>query len=62
VPVSRKADYVVVQRPLDKPVDAVGPPLMANSAYQLYRMNPRVPGPDRCSRAMVQTVTSIGAI
>ena len=62
VPVSRKADYVVVQRPLDKPVDAVGPPLMANSAYQLYRMNPRVPGRDRCSRAMVQTVTSIGAI
>ena len=62
VPVSRKADYVVVQRPLDKPVDAVGPPLMANSAYQLYRMNRRVPGPDRCSRAMVQTVTSIGAI
>jgi hypothetical protein len=35
---------------------------MANSAYQLYRMSPRVPGPDRCLRAMVQTVTSIGAI
>jgi hypothetical protein len=62
VPVSRKADYVLVQRPLRKPFDAAGPPLMANSAYQLYRMRPGVPGPDRCSRAMVQTVKEIGAI
>jgi hypothetical protein len=62
VPVSRKADYVLVQRPLAKPFDAVGPPLMTNTAYALYRMNPDVPGPDRCSRAMVQTVKAIGAI
>jgi hypothetical protein len=62
VPISRRADYVLVQRPLRRPLDAVGPPLLANSAYLLYRMRPGVPGPDRCSRAMVQTVKEIGAI
>jgi hypothetical protein len=62
VPVSRKADYVLVQRPLQRPFDALGPPLMQNSAYQLFRMKPGVPGIDRCSRAMDQTVKEIGAI
>jgi hypothetical protein len=62
VPVSRKADYVLVQRPLAKPFDAFGPALMQNSAYQLYRMRPGVPGPDRCSRRSVTTVKEIGAI
>jgi hypothetical protein len=62
VPVSRKAEYVLVQRPLAKPVDATGAPLMTNAAYRLYRMRAGVPGPDRCSRAMVQTVKGIGAI
>jgi hypothetical protein len=62
VPVSRKADYVLVQRPLAKPFDAVGPVLMQNSAYRLYRLRPGLPGPDRCSRRSVTTVKEIGAI
>ena len=50
-----------MQRPLRRPVDAVGPPLMA-SAYLLYRMGPAFRVGNRCSRAMVQTVKEIGAI
>jgi hypothetical protein len=62
VPVSRKADYVIVERPLAKPFDAVGPVLMQNSAYRLYRLRPGLPGRDRCSRKSVTTVKEIGAI
>jgi hypothetical protein len=28
-------------------------------AFTLYRESPLVPGPENCSRAMVQTVTSV---
>ena len=58
VRISRRADYVLVDRRLLKPVDAVGPPLRKNVEWALYRMSPTVPGPDRCSQRMVQTVTS----
>jgi hypothetical protein len=39
-----------------RPVDAVGAPVRQNEGWTLYRMNPSVPGPDRCSKRMVQRV------
>ena len=56
--ISRRADYVLVDRRLLRPVDAVGAPLRENAGWALYRMSPTVPGPDRCSQRMVQKVTS----
>ena len=58
VQVSRAADYVLVwQR--RKPFDAIGPPLRQNGEYALYRLRPGLPGGDRCSQRMIQTVTEI---
>ncbi|HWC27403.1 MAG TPA: hypothetical protein VG474_12525 [Solirubrobacteraceae bacterium] len=59
VPVSRAADYVVVDRDWRKPFDAVGPPLMTLERYQLFALKPGLPGGDRCSRRMVQNVTRL---
>ncbi len=59
VPVSRAADYVLVDDDLRKPFDAVGPPLMTLDRYRLFRLRPGLPGGDRCSRRMVQTVTRL---
>lgn len=59
VPFSVAADYALTrQRP--RPADAVGPPVRANVDYRLWRLRPGLPGGDRCSRRMVQTVTQIG--
>jgi len=57
VPISRAADYVLVDRDLRKPADAVGAPVMQISVYSVYRLKRGLPGGDRCSHAMVQTVT-----
>ena len=59
VALSRAADYVLVDRDWRKPFDAVGPPLMTLERYQLFRLKPGLPGGDRCSRRMVQTVTRL---
>jgi hypothetical protein len=56
VPVSRAADYVLVDDDWRKPFDAVGPPVMTLDRYQLFRLRPNLPGGDRCSRRMVLTV------
>jgi hypothetical protein len=59
VPISRAADYVLVDEDLIKPVDAVGPPVMTLDRYVLYRLRPGLPGGDRCSQKMVQTVEKV---
>lgn len=59
VPVSRGADYVLVDRDWRKPFDAVGPPLMTLERYELFRLRPGLPGGDRCSRRMVQNVETL---
>ena len=59
VPTSRKADYILVARGRPVPADALGPPVRRLQDFTLYRENPRVPGPDRCSQKMVQTVTNV---
>ena len=58
VRISRRADYVLVDRRLLKPFDAVGRPQRENVGWALYRLSPTVPGPDLCSKRMVQQVTS----
>ena len=58
VKVSRAADYVLARGP-GRPFDAVGPPLRSNAEFALYRLRDGLPGGDRCSREMVQTVTSV---
>jgi hypothetical protein len=59
VRVSRKADYIVAPVGAPAPADALTPALRRLDAFALYRMKPSVPGPENCSRAMVQTVTSV---
>ena len=61
VPVSRAAEYVLVDNDWRKPFDAVGPALMTLERYTLYRLRPGLPGGDRCSRKMVLTVTKTHA-
>lgn len=58
VPLSRAADYVVTRR-LRRPFDAVGGPLRLNQEFTLYKLRAGLPGGDRCSREMVQTVREI---
>jgi hypothetical protein len=58
VPLSRAADYVLV-RYLRRPFDAVGGPVLRNGEYTLYRLRDDLPGPNRCSQRMVQTVKVI---
>ena len=58
VPVSRAADYVLVDSELKKPVDAAGLPLMQLERYTLFALKPGL-GRDRCSQKMVQTVTAV---
>jgi hypothetical protein len=59
VRISRKADYIVAPADAPVPADALTPPVRKLDAFTLYRMKPSVSGPENCSRAMVQTVTSV---
>lgn len=59
VPVSRKADYVLVDQALVRPADAVGPRVWEGETFDLYRLRADLPGGDRCSRRLVETVTRI---
>jgi hypothetical protein len=58
VPYSRKADYILATLDRGKPADAVGPPLMVNDGYRLFRQNPSVPGPSFCSQRRQDRVYS----
>jgi hypothetical protein len=59
VRISRKADYIVTRADAPAPADAAGPPVRRLDAFTLYRQRPTVPGPENCSREMVQTVTVV---
>jgi|GEM_PF-2514053 len=59
VPVSRAADYVLVDDDWRAPFDAVGPPVMTLDRYRVFRLRPGLPGGDRCSREMVQNVETL---
>ena len=59
IPFGRKADYIVadLRRPADPWPDSEGAPLFDNGRFRLYRMRRSVPGPDRSSKRMVDTVS-----
>jgi hypothetical protein len=59
VRVSRKADYILTYAGDPVPRDALTPPVSVIDAFKLYRERPSVPGRSNCSRAMVQTITSV---
>jgi hypothetical protein len=56
--VGRKADYVIAERTQPRPRDALGPPVYSNEQFELWRMNPRVPGPDISSRLLLDHTAS----
>jgi hypothetical protein len=58
-PVGRKADYVIARTYQPRPIDAIGPPLLQNIDYRLWRMNPRTPGPDVSTRHLIYDTSSI---
>jgi hypothetical protein len=49
---SRKADYVLIERAQPRPADADGQAVLQNTSFRLYRMKRDVPGPDLSSRRM----------
>ncbi len=63
VPISRQADYVLVDDTWRKPVDAAGAPLMTLDRYLLYKLRPGLDPArgDRCSHKMVLTVKKLYA-
>jgi hypothetical protein len=56
--VAYKADYVVVLRAQGEPRDAVGPPIFKNSTYELFRLNPNIPGRDFSTRYLVDDAST----
>lgn len=54
---SVKADYVIVAYGFPRPVEAVGPALRHNDGYDLYRLDPRMPGTDACSYEQRSRIT-----
>ncbi len=61
VPISRAADYVLVDKDWRKPFDAVGPPVLDLERYFVYHLRAGLPGPNRCSREMTLTVKKLYA-
>ena len=61
---SRDADYLVATEEVERfnggrPPDSTGPPLRRNATFRLYRARRDIPGPDLCSRRLVETVTDV---
>jgi hypothetical protein len=56
-PKGRKADYILTDARLPRTglPDAVGAPLFENDRYRIYRLDPKVPGPDRSSQRFHET-------
>lgn len=61
VPISRRAQYILINHGQSRPFDAAGAPVEDIGQFRLYRQRPGVPGPDTCSHRRVQTVQAISA-
>ena len=59
VPLSRAADYVLVRLPAPAVRRGRRRRCVQNAEFTLYRLRPGLPGGDRCSQRMIQTVTEI---
>jgi hypothetical protein len=58
-PPGRKADYVLAMRNQPRPPDALGAPVLSDSQFALWRMNPAVRGPDVSRRGLIDDYTRI---
>jgi hypothetical protein len=59
-PPGRKADYAVTYSEQPRPADAAGArPIRANRQFHLWRLRPGLPGPDHCSRRMIDSITRV---
>nr|MDQ4042048.1 hypothetical protein [Actinomycetota bacterium] len=56
-PQSRRADYAITYAGR-RPADAVGPPVRRSPQFKLWRLR-RAPGPDVCSRRMIDSITEV---
>jgi len=59
VATARRADYILTAKGARVPADASGGPVTRLDSWTLYRARPNLPGPDRCSQKMVQTVVEV---
>lgn len=58
-PQSRRADYAVAYSASGRPRDATGPPVRRTHQFTMWRLRPGLPGPDVCSRRMIDSITSV---
>jgi hypothetical protein len=58
-PQGRRATYALTYSQQPRPRDAVGAPARTNEQFFLWRLRPDLPGPDNCSRRMVDSITSV---
>ena len=59
VPISRKARWILTKNDAPRPADAAGGPVRRLQAFTLWRQRPGVPGRERCSQRMVQTIERV---
>jgi hypothetical protein len=58
-PQSRRADYAVAYSVSGRPRDATGPAVRRTRQFTMWRLRPGLPGPDICSRRMIDSITSV---
>jgi hypothetical protein len=58
-PAGRKADYALVFMTQRRPADVIGAPLRINRQFRLYRLDPRIPGPDVSTRRLIYDQSKI---
>jgi hypothetical protein len=58
-PQSRRADYAVAYTASGRPRDATGPPVRRTTQFTMWRLRPGLPGPDVCSRRMIDSITTV---
>jgi hypothetical protein len=55
-PFNRKADYVIANSGGSKPLDAIGQPVLHNTQFSIWRMDPRTPGRAPTSRHLINDI------
>jgi hypothetical protein len=58
-PQSRRAGYAVAYSGSGRPRDATGPPVRRTRQFTMWRLRPGLPGPDVCSRRMIDSITNV---
>jgi hypothetical protein len=58
-PQSRRADYAVAYTWSGRPRDATGGALLTTTQFTMWRLRPNLPGPDICTRRMIDAITRV---